>query len=422
MSNSTDNSSNQLISANSQESNDNKYKLKCISITKLIKEMIFNNNALDMKLKDNHKEIVKLKIQREFLIAKLINYEKFELNDIKFALDNEKLIDNLQTPKSKTKKRVKSTSDLKKAKTKINKTEDDFKNEEITNVNSVLKNNIKIKLKDVMKDGFNEDLKQTNIINLDNLSDDNLSNMKISKLNPVVSTETATIINQASTNSITTIASNTLPNAISSSSSTNINSPSTSNSKLTNLTFNNLSKQTNLHQTNILTGNKIILSKNVITGSKIVSAIDPNNTNLISSPNSNLISNSTTINHSSSSLSNSSNHFLNASNNKDNVRIIINKQQPSNQFVIKPVNLNQKNIIKSKIIKNLNSLDEGDENSKHKSILNNSFYLNQKQDVQNYVNINDLKELDNLSDSKTNLINLNDLDKNGKTISFGLIV
>ena len=113
------------INGNRPDSRSNdKYKLKCTSIRKLIKELIFHNGALDMKLNENCKEITKLKLQREYLCAKLVEFEKFDLSALKIGEQSED---------KQTKKLKKSINDVKnktkKTKVKCNKKNGDKKSE-----------------------------------------------------------------------------------------------------------------------------------------------------------------------------------------------------------------------------------------------------------------------------------------------------
>lgn len=114
------------MQTNEDRSND-KYKLKCSSIRKLIKEMIFHNGALDMKLTENCKEITKLKRQREYCLCRLVEYEKFDLS----ALRSGEQPEDKQT--KKVKKRVKSIDEVKneakKTKVKCNKKAENKKTE-----------------------------------------------------------------------------------------------------------------------------------------------------------------------------------------------------------------------------------------------------------------------------------------------------
>lgn len=394
---------------------DDKYKLKCASIKKLIKEMIFYNGALDMRLKENEKEITKLKIQREFLVCKLIGYEKLDVNAFRNDANSQLKSDEDDRPtKKSTKKRVvKPTTETKKAKSiKVNK-RIQFKNEKndpgLTTTDSP-------PIEASVCNSFQNDLK----------NEDQTSNLNKYK---AISIPIGRIDHLSTGNAITSVDTSKRADHI----SINLQTPNPQKSRQSNGLQPNGHRSNGIQSNRILTANKVIsspvkliASKQPIKANKIVSTnvrsgasksnpnriITNNASNLVHNANNLLSANVVSINShslssstnllssnlsssnsdnlliSSASLSNSlsitsSNHSPSNSlsnnilSNKNDFRIYtINQPLAGNQFVIKPVNLNDKNLITSKMIKNLN---ESDENTltPNQTLLTNSFYLNQ---------------------------------------------
>ena len=507
---------------NDDRSND-KYKLKCSSIRKLIRELIFHNGALWAKLNESRKEIAKLKIQREYCLQRLVEYERFDLS----ALRGGQQPEDKQT--KKVKKRVKSIDEVeneaKKTKVKCNKTIADKRTESKTELNGDPKsdesNTVDLK-KDLKKvwtvpstNGSLKADKNPTTRNSTNIAKNSPKpkngppkanqpkNSQSSQLK-LASAATSTSLSSAPTKEFTIpitrivslpandavittnqsstptsnfdsgslrsgslLVSSNVPNCNTSSLiSTSTISSSSAGSSIGGLTIGNLqpSSSTDLQSGHLqislqkgnLTGSKILSGKiqvsslatgKLVTAGNVIAAPvnklhpfssnEPIISNLLTQSNppnlsstANLLSANgllpngggiVTINsHSSASSSNSGASGI---LNKNDVRIIINNQPLGSQsFVIRPVGLSD-GLFTNKIVKNISvsssgAVENGPDELPNEKLtdkpvtVNSSFYLNQKSDL-GYVNLNE---------SKTGLINLNDLDKNGKALSFGLIV
>lgn len=441
MSNSTsDSNSSNLIQSIDSKTND-KYKLKCTSIRKLIKEMIFYNGCLDMRLKENAKEITKLKLQREYLISKLIVYERLDVNAIDKFDEEIKLTASIK--KSATKKRVKSSDGEKKRSkpttTKLTKNRLDKKIDlnELNDEN--LKNGlINNETNDLTKEYSNQTM-DINYSAIEQKTANGLSNK--------FETIPISRIDQQS-NLITNLSRSTdLKTNLQINPSTNLHLTVQPNQHF------QMQPQTNdlqLDQMNSINNNKIIESfSSEIDNSSLSSSLSTSNGLLSNHLITNVLPTNKSINGIITTTSNGSNsHSLNNSSvnllsnlSTPNSLLISNNLSTSNQQINQQINLSNSSSSSnslSNFILNHNKNDTRILINNHQSFANKQFIIKKPFTL----NENDLKHIKNLT-SVTNVTNLttsingsidentianyvnSDLDKtNGKnkTINFGLIV